>query len=115
MPVRNHRRRYLAIRVYSDHSHSEEELANAIEEKIRFLYGVKGSSDTRFRMIEYSREEGRGIVRCSHDMLTEMRATLAHVSAIGDKPASIQVLRVSGTIKSLRRKTAQSPAPERRL
>ncbi|MBN2336217.1 Rpp14/Pop5 family protein [Candidatus Bathyarchaeota archaeon] len=104
MPVRNVRRRYLDICVRCDSDIAEHDLFEAILKEIRFLYGVKGDSEANFRMIEYSPEESHGIIRCSHNRLTEMRAAVAHVTEINGLPASIQVVAVSGTIKSLKKK-----------
>ncbi|MCW4049676.1 MAG: Rpp14/Pop5 family protein [Candidatus Bathyarchaeota archaeon] len=106
MPVRNVRRRYLAIRVHSESSVSEEDLLDAINQKIHYLYGVKGASEINLKMIEYSPEEKHGILRCSHNRLTEMRAALAHITSINNIESSIHVIRVSGTIKTLRKKLA---------
>ena len=104
MPVRNVRRRYLDIRVRYDSDITEHDLYEAIQKEIHFLYGVKGSSEANFRMIEYSPEERQGIIRCNQSRLTETRAAVAHVTEINGLPASIQVVAVSGTIKSLKKK-----------
>ncbi len=108
MPVRNVRRRYLAIQVHGDAEISEADLHRAIKDKIHFLYGVKGAAETDYRMIEYDQQLMQGIIRCNHDRLTETRATLAHITAINDAPVAIQVVTVSGTIKTLRKRLEES-------
>ena len=107
MPVRNVRRRYLALRVHSEAEVSSDELNRTINDKIHFMYGVKGAAQTDLRLIEYDQQLRQGIIRCSHDRLTETRAALAHITAINDTPLAIQVVTVSGTIKSLRKRLAQ--------
>ena len=102
MPVRNVRRRYLALQVNSEADLTKTDLSWAISDKIHLLYGVKGAAETDYRMIEFDQQQGRGIIRCSHDKLTETRAALAHITAINGAPVSVQVVTVSGTIKSLR-------------
>lgn len=104
MPVRNVRRRYIAFKVVSGSPVSEARLWAAVESQLRLLYGAKGSYEADLRLIEYEPEALRGVLRCSHDHLTQTRAALTHLTEIGGSPASIQVLRVSGTIKTLRRK-----------
>jgi RNase P/RNase MRP subunit POP5 len=106
MPVRNVRRRYIAFKVVSGSLVSEARLWDEFERQLRLLYGVKGSYEADLRLIEYDPEAMRGVLRCSHDYLTQTRATLAHLVNINGSPASIQVLRVSGTIRTLRRKAA---------
>ena len=105
MPVRNVRRRYLALQVYSEADLTEADLSHAISDKIHLLYGVKGAAETNYRMIEYNQQPRQGIIRCNHDKLIETRAALAHITAINGAPVSIQVITVSGTIKSLRSKS----------
>jgi ribonuclease P/MRP protein subunit POP5 len=104
MPVRNVRRRYLAIRVHSEADVSKADLRRAVSDEIHFLYGVKGAVETDCRTIEFNQPQGKGIIRCNHDRLTETRAALAHITAINGAPVSIQVITVSGTIKSLRKR-----------
>ena len=103
MPVRGVRRRYIAFKVVSGSAVSEAQLWGAVEHQLRLLYGAKGSYEADLRLIEYEAEAMRGVLRCSHGCLTQTRAALAHLSEIGGSPASIQVERVSGTIRSLRR------------
>ena len=104
MPVRNVRRRYIAFKAVSGFPVSEAQLWGAVEHQLRLLYGVQGSYEADLRLIEYEPEVLSGVLRCSHDHLTQTRAALAHLSEIGGTPASIQVDKVSGTIKTLRRK-----------
>ena len=108
MPVRNVRRRYLAIQVHSEADIVKGKLSRAVSDKINFLYGVKGAAETDLRMIEYDQQLMQGIIRCNHDRLTETRAALAHITAIDDAPVAIQVVTVSGTIKTLRKRLEES-------
>ena len=78
-------------------------LNRVIDAKIHYLYGVKGAVDMNYRLIEYFPDGYNAIVRCNHVMLSEIRAALAHITDIAGEPARFDVLRVSGTIKSLKR------------
>jgi RNase P/RNase MRP subunit POP5 len=104
MPVRGVRRRYIGFRVDADAKLTEEEIFDAINSKALELYGVKGASTASLSMISYNGDEGRGIIRCSHDSLRRTRTALAMISIISGSSAAIRVDRVSGTIKSLRLK-----------
>jgi ribonuclease P/MRP protein subunit POP5 len=108
MPVRNVRRRYLALQVHSEADITQAELSRAISDEIHLLYGVRGAAETDYRMIEYNQQPRQGIIRCNHDRLTETRAALAHITAIDDAPVAIQVVTVSGTIKTLRKRLEES-------
>jgi len=105
VPVRNTRRRYLGFRVLYGRGASEEQLWDAIVSGFRLLYGVKGLSEANLKLIEYDPEASTGIMRCSHDYVTQTRAALARVAELLGQPAVVQVDRVSGTIKSLRSKS----------
>jgi RNase P/RNase MRP subunit POP5 len=110
MPVSRARRRYLAFKVHSEKRVDQPEMWNIISTEVRYLYGVKGSAEADPRLIEYDPSTCFGVLRCSHNYLREVRAALAHVTEIGGDIASIQVLRVSGTIKTLRDKIRQDSA-----
>ena len=103
MPVRSVRRRYLWAHVKSETDHKQDPVHKAIDEKIHFLYGVKGASEMNYRLIEFYPEEQNLILRCNHNRLNEMRAVLAHISKIDDAPVRIDVKLVSGTIKTLKK------------
>jgi RNase P/RNase MRP subunit POP5 len=105
VPVRNTRRRYLAFRVLCSRGVPEEQLWDTIVSGFRLIYGVKGLSEANLKLIEYEPEASTGILRCSHDHVTQTRAALARVTELLGQPAIIQVDRVSGTIRSLRRKS----------
>jgi len=102
MPVRNVRRRYIAFKVQGEGEATGGELFDAVVSGFRLLYGVKGLSEAGLKLIEYDAATRRGIIRCSHIHLTGARAALARVAELRGAPASIQVERVSGTIRSLR-------------
>lgn len=110
MPVSRARRRYLAFRVHGGERVSQSEMWSVISSEVRYLYGVKGSAEADTRLIEYDPDTMLGILRCSHNYLREVRAALARVTEIGGGVASIRVLRVSGTIKTLREKIRQDSA-----
>jgi len=66
------------------------------------LFGDQGASKNRLRLISF---DGRaGIIRFSHDHITETRAALAAICSIRGIRAAIHTKGVSGTIKSAREK-----------
>jgi ribonuclease P/MRP protein subunit POP5 len=103
MPVRSVRRRYLWSHIESEKNHREDIVHKAIEDKSHFLYGVKGTTELNYRLIEFHPEEQNLIIRCNHNRLNEMRAVLAHISEINGVPVRIDVKLVSGTIKTLKK------------
>jgi len=101
---RRMRKRYLAFKVVSEQSVSKGDVADAVWNAVLQLFGEYGASQTNLALIEYDPEECWGIIRCSHRAVEMVRASVASVTEINEKPIAIHVLGVSGTLKALRRK-----------
>jgi RNase P/RNase MRP subunit POP5 len=104
MPVRSVRRRYLWIHLETNLDLDSKLLNEIIENKIHFLYGVKGAIDFNYKLIDFISENKDAIVRCNHNKLNDMRTVLAHITKIKKMNCRIDVKKVSGTIKTLRHK-----------
>jgi len=100
------RRRYLALRVLSKQSVSKRDVMDAVWNAVFQLFGEYGASQTNLTFIEYNSEKSWGIVRCSHKAVEMVRASVASVTEINGKPVAIDVLRVSGTLKALRKRVS---------
>ena len=103
MPVRSVRRRYLWVHIKTSAELDSSSINKVIDAKIQYLYGVKGAVEMNYRLIEYFPEDNNAIVRCNHIKLNELRTALAHIKDISGIPARFDVLRASGTIKSLKK------------
>lgn len=95
------RRRYLALKLASEHSVSREDLMSILWDAIIRLFGEYGASQTDLTLIKYSSEMNYAIIRCSHKALEMVKASIASVTEINGKPAAIHIQRVSGTLKAL--------------
>ena len=102
MPVRTRGRRYLKFSIRSSQDIDEKEAFEAIQKGVLTLHGIRGLSEIEPTLIEFHPEKQEGILRCSRAHLRDLRASLALITRIGDSNASIQVAKVSGTLKSLR-------------
>jgi len=71
------------------------------------LFGEVGVSRAALRLIHFDSGVNRVVVRCTHKALPMVRAAIASVTRIGDQPAAVHVLMVSGTLKALRRKSTR--------
>jgi len=100
------RRRYFALRVLSEQYISERDLLDAVWNAVLQLFGEHGASQTNLTLIEYNSEKSRGIVRCSHKAVEIVRASVASITEINEKPVVIDVLGVSGTLEALRKKVS---------
>jgi RNase P/RNase MRP subunit POP5 len=98
------RRRYLALQVDSAESFSSSELMTAIWNALMKLYGECGASQAGLSLITYDLQEKFAVARVGHKAVDPVRASLASITSIAGRPAAVHVLRVSGTIKALRKK-----------
>ena len=98
------RRRYLALRVVSEQPVSLRDVKSVFWNALLQLFGEYGASQVGFSLIDYNKQKGQAIVRCSHKALEMVRASIASITEIGEKPTAIHVMRVSGTLRTLRKK-----------
>jgi RNase P/RNase MRP subunit POP5 len=97
------RYRYAGFKVLSPNHLGEEEVREVIQRSIVELLGAFGISRIEPRIIEYDSERAVGIIRCKHLYLPQLRASLASITSIRGEPAAFLVLKVSGTLKALRK------------
>jgi ribonuclease P/MRP protein subunit POP5 len=66
------------------------------------LLGDAGSADADLTVFDFHFEDGRGetVVRARRGYVTEARAALACVDAVGDDPVGLRVRGVSGTVRA---------------
>jgi ribonuclease P/MRP protein subunit POP5 len=95
------RRRYLALKIDSNETFDSKEFMDAVWSAVSKLYGEYGASHTSLSLINYDMEKGFAIIRTAHIAVNIVRTALASITRIGNKPASVHVLMVSGTIKAL--------------
>ena len=69
------------------------------------LLGDVTTSDCDIRVLGF--ENGKGIIQCSHTKVKQTRASLAALTRINGKRATLHVLGVSGTVKRATEKFLQ--------
>ncbi len=101
------RRRYLALKIDSDETFSSREFMDAVWNAVLKLYGEYGASRSGLTLIDYDAEKGFAVIRTTHATVEMIRAALASITKIRNKPAAIHVLTISGTIRALHKKIKQ--------
>jgi RNase P/RNase MRP subunit POP5 len=99
------KRRYLAVKPESEIPVQGKQLLDAIWNALTRLFGEYGASQAELVLIRNRKQKGYFIIRCSRKALPMVRASIASITEINGKPAAFHVLRVSGTLKALRKKT----------
>ena len=98
LPVLRMRRRYIAFELDSEEIVFLKDLAIEIISCQSSLFGDKGASVNRLKLISF---DGRyGLLRCSYSRIEECRVVLATIYSITGVRAAIRVKGVSGTIKA---------------
>jgi ribonuclease P/MRP protein subunit POP5 len=95
------KQRYLALQLECEALPTEREFIDAVWAAVTRLYGEVGASQTGLSLINVDVERKVAVIRVSLASLNMVRASLAAVTSIAGKEASIQVLSVSGTLKAL--------------
>jgi ribonuclease P/MRP protein subunit POP5 len=95
------KRRYLALQLECEGVPSERELLDAIWASVSKLYGEVGASLTGLALISLDSERKLAVLRCTLVSLPSVRASLATLTKVAGKDASLHVLAVSGTLKAL--------------
>lgn len=101
------RRRYLALEIDSNETFSSKDFMDAVWSAVLKLYGEYGASRANLVLIDYDEEEKFAVLRTTHTTLDSVRAAIASITKIGNKPAAVHILAVSGTIKALYKKIKQ--------
>ena len=91
----------------SDGAPSRKEFIDAVWSAVDKLYGEYGASQTSLALIDYDVEEKTAVIRTSLATLDLVRASLASITCVANREATVHVLAVSGTIKALYKKTRQ--------
>jgi RNase P/RNase MRP subunit POP5 len=95
------KQRYLALQVECEALPTEREFTDAVWAAVTRLYGEVGASQTGLSLIDIDLERKVAVIRVSLAALNMVRASLATITSIAGKEASVQVKSVSGTLKAL--------------
>ncbi|NWF86436.1 hypothetical protein HXY32_01255 [Candidatus Bathyarchaeota archaeon] len=101
------RRRYLALEIKAAKMTDSKEFINTVWSAILKLYGEYGASRTGLTLINYDIAKRFAVIRTLHSAVEMIRTALASVTRIGDEPAAVHIVAVSGTLKGLYEKTKQ--------
>ena len=101
------RHRYLALKVDSEEIFGSREFMDAVWNAVLKLYGEYGMSRSGLMLINYDAEKGLAVIRTMHTTVEMVRAALASITKIQDKPVAIHVLTISGTIRTLHKRIKQ--------
>ncbi len=95
------KRRYLALQLDCEQLPSEREFIDAVWAAVTKLYGEVGASLTGLTLINFDAERKIAVIRLALVAQNTVKASLATITSLAGREASIHVLAVSGTLKAL--------------
>lgn len=109
-PSMRKRKRYIVFRVLSDDPLKYNNLRDTVWSVLSEWMGEDDMSRAGVRLIKnlWNPNKKRGFLQCSHKYVDKIKVGLALIHQIGDQKVIFQTLRVSGTIKSGKKKTENS-------
>jgi RNase P/RNase MRP subunit POP5 len=84
---------------------SVEEVKKALSENFLQLFGEIGLARKGYQFISFNSKNFLGIIRCKHLELEEIKSGLLFLKEVKGKAVIPRILRVSGTLKTLKSKT----------
>ena len=105
-PTLRENARYLVFEIISTKDFDISEMVEAVWQSSMTLFGETGASKfslwVPFNL--YDRQKKRGIIKCAHTSVEEVRSAIAAIQQIGNEPVIVHVLGVTGTILSAKKK-----------
>jgi ribonuclease P/MRP protein subunit POP5 len=105
LPSLRAKKRYLAFELISEGSISRSDMVKEVMSSASSLLGDVTASECDIRVLGF--EEWKGILQCSHTKVKETRASLATLTRVNGKRATLHVLGTSGTVKRATEKFLQ--------
>ena len=109
LPSSRESKRYVIFRIHSEESLSYEPVKDAIWNSILNWLGEEDMAKANVRILKnlWNQREKKGFVQCSPKFVDSVKMSLSLIHQIGDSKVAFQTLRVSGTLKSGKEKTAK--------
>lgn len=98
--------RYLVFEIISETSPDIQEFVDALWASALALFGEAGTSGFSLWVPQnlYDKGKKRGVVKCAHTSVENVRTAIAAIKQIGKEPAIIHILGTTGTILSAKKK-----------
>jgi len=97
-------RRYFLLKVVSDRLVSGEEFGGALSDSVQKHFGLFGLSRIDPKLIRFDSGPSQAVVGCTKEGAQDLQTAIALISDVSNAPIAPITLRVSGTIKGLRKR-----------
>ena len=106
LPSLRLKKRYLAFELICEVPANRNDLIKEVMSSASALLGDVVASECDIKVLGF--EDWKGIIQCSHTKVKETRASLAALTRINGKRATLHILGTSGTIKRVTEKFLQN-------
>lgn len=105
-PTSRKKQRYVGFQIISEHPIIYSDLDAALWNITLDYYGEYGVASMDLWLVKnlYSGKEQIGVLRCDHKAVPAVISCLGLIDRLGDSRVAVKILKVSGTIKGLRKK-----------
>ncbi|RMF88830.1 MAG: ribonuclease P protein component 2 [Methanobacteriota archaeon] len=98
------KRRYIAFRIHSAGAVAKKDFVHALLDEMLAMFGERLTAEVGLWVLDFDERRRRGFLTCSHRYVGEVIAAISLIHRLSGARASVEVLGVSGTIRSLKRK-----------
>lgn len=104
LPSIKDRKRYIFFKIHSKNFIQYKEAKNAIWNSLLNFLGEDQLASGGVEIIKNQYKKNSGVIRCNHKHVDKVKFSLALIHQIGEERVIFQSLRVSGTLKSGKKK-----------
>ncbi len=105
LPSLRAKKRYIAFELISEEPAFRSDVIKEVMSSASSLLGDVTASECDIKMLGF--EDRMGIIQCSHTRVKEIRASMASLTRINGKRATLHILGTSGTVKRVTEKFLQ--------
>jgi len=111
-PTLREKNRYISFQVISEEGEefTYSDLESAIWNTMLDFLGEEGVSKTSVWLLKdsWNQKKQTGIIRCNHKSVQDVIASMGLIDRLGDNRITFKILKVSGTIKSIKSSTSKN-------
>lgn len=99
-------KRYIVFEILSEEPVKYGDFVSAIWSSVINFLGEFTTSKAGIWIIQnmYEKDSQRGVIKCNHDFVEEIRTSLSLISMIGEIKSIVKILGITGTLKSAKSK-----------
>ncbi len=97
------KKRYVSFTFAEGGKFSEKEVREEVNRVFYHLFGEIGLARKNFQFVSFNEKTQKGILKCRHTEVEDVKAGVLFVKEIGGKPVLPGILRVSGSIGKLKK------------